>query len=76
LIWLSVDCTGRLIVFAIAAFITSVHVGFIPQAKHGGSGMDSGAVYGSKFEGTGFEKEQMVHIHVPVLFGTGSEVGR
>ena len=62
--------------FAIAAFITSVHFGGIPQAKHGGSGIDSGAVCGSKFEGTGFEKEQMVHIHVPVPLGVGSAVGR
>jgi hypothetical protein len=69
-------CAGRLIAFAMAALITSDHVGLIPQARHGGSGMDSGAVCGSKFEGTGFEKEQIGHIHVPVLFGAGSEVGR
>jgi hypothetical protein len=40
----SADCAGRLIVFAIAAFITSDHVGFIPQARHGGRGMASLAV--------------------------------
>lgn len=30
---------------------------------------------GSKFEGTGFEKEQMGHIHVAELAEEGSEVG-
>lgn len=38
--------------------------------------MVSGAVEGSKLEGTGFEKEQIGHIHVPVLLGEGSELGR
>jgi hypothetical protein len=38
--------------------------------------MVSGAVEGSKFDGTGFEKEQIGHIHVPVLLGKGSELGR
>lgn len=36
----------------------------IPQAKHGGNGVFAFAVPGSKFEGTGLEKEQIGQIHV------------
>lgn len=38
--------------------------------------MCSLAVVGSKFEGTGFEKEHIVHIQVAVLAGVGSGVGK
>jgi hypothetical protein len=72
----SADCTGRFIAFAIAAFITRAHVGLIPHAKHGGNGKSSSTVWGSKFEGTGFEKVQILHIHVPVLLGASSGLGR
>jgi hypothetical protein len=37
-------CAGRLMVFAIAAFITSDQAGLMPQARHGGSGIASLAV--------------------------------
>ncbi len=47
----------------------------MPQARHGGSGSRSLDVCGSKFEGTGFEKEQIGHIQVPVRLA-GSGVGR
>lgn len=50
--------------------------GFIPQAKHGANGLCALAVAGSKFEGTGFEKEQIGQIHVAELAGVGSGVGR
>lgn len=33
-------------------------------------------VTGSKFDGTGFEKEQIGQIHVALLAGAGSEAGR
>ena len=62
--------------FDIAAFITSAKVGLIPHAKHGARGVRSFAVCGSKFDGTGFEKEHIVQIQVAVLAGDGSGVGR
>lgn len=34
------------------------------------------AVAGSKFDGTGFEKEQIGQIQVALLVGEGSEVGK
>ena len=42
-------------------------MGRIPQAKHGASGVQGFATAGSKLEGTGFEREQIGHIHVAVL---------
>jgi hypothetical protein len=56
----------------IVAFKTCVRVGLIPQARHGGSGVCTFAVVGSKLEGTGFEKLQIVHTHVAVLSVGGS----
>jgi hypothetical protein len=38
--------------------------------------MSSLADVGSKFEGTGFEKEHIVQIQVAVLAGVGSGVGK
>jgi hypothetical protein len=55
-----------------AAFNTTENSGLMPQAKHGGSGNDSVAIVGSKFEGTGFEKEQMGQTHVPATTGDGA----
>jgi hypothetical protein len=40
--------------------------GFIPQAKHGGKGVEAVAVVGSKFEGTGLENEHIGHTQVTV----------
>ena len=47
----------------------------MPQAKQGGIGVFSFAAEGSKFDGTGFEKEQMGQIHVALvgIFGVGEE---
>lgn len=56
----------------IAAFSTVVKGGLIPHAKHGGSGTAAVAVAGSKFDGTGLEKEQIGQIHVAL---TGLEEG-
>jgi hypothetical protein len=49
---------------AIAALTTCTKGGLMPHAKHGGNGVCALAVAGSKFSGTGLEKEQMGHIHV------------
>ena len=48
---------------AIAAFTTCTVGGLIPQARHGGIGVRD-ARAGSKFEGTGFEKEHIGHTQV------------
>lgn len=54
----------------IAALRTVVNGGLIPQARHGGRFAAAVAVAGSKFEGTGLEKEHIGHIHV-ALTGLG-----
>ena len=51
----------------IAAFSTTAKGGLIPQARHGGKGKEALARLGSKLDGIGFEKEQIGHIHVPVV---------
>jgi len=56
----------------IVAFRTCASVGLMPQARHGGSGVWALAVVGSKLEGTGFEKLQMVQTQVAVLAEGGS----
>lgn len=48
----------------------------IPHARHGARGVCAPAVVGSKFEGTGLEKEQIGQIQVPVLVGVDSAVGK
>jgi len=48
----------------------------MPQARHGGNGVRSLAVAGSKLEGTGFEKVQIGQTHVALLGGAGSGGGR
>jgi hypothetical protein len=65
-----------LVLLDIEALRTSEKGGFIPQARQGANGVCPFEVSGSKFEGTGFEKEQIGHIHVAVLAGVGSDVGR
>lgn len=47
----------------------------IPQARHGASGVWALAVVGSKLEGTGLEKLQMVQTQVAMLAGAGSTGG-
>jgi hypothetical protein len=67
---------GRLLAFVIAAFKTCASVGLIPQARHGGKGVCTFAAVGSKLEGTGFEKLQIVHSQVAAVAAGGVEGGR
>lgn len=62
---------ARLVAFDIEAFRTCANVGLMPQARHGGSGVCMFAVVGSKFDGTGLEKLQMVQTQVAALAGSG-----
>jgi hypothetical protein len=59
---------GLLDIAAMAALTTSTVGGLIPQARHGGMGVRE-AREGSKFEGTGFENEQIGHTHVALCWG-------
>ena len=60
--------TGIRLAFAATAALSTIEKdGLIPQARHGGSGNNSVAVVGSKFAGTGLEKEQMGHTQVPMI---------
>lgn len=56
---------------AIAAFTTCTVGGLIPQARHGGIGVRDASA-GSKFEGTGFEKEHIGHTQVALCCGAGA----
>ena len=56
---------------AIAAFTTCTVGGLIPQARHGGMGVREASA-GSKFEGTGFEKEHIGHTQVALCCGAGA----
>lgn len=47
----------------------------MPHAMHGGSGVCTFAVAGSKLDGTGFENVQIVQTHVAVLGGGFSTGG-
>lgn len=67
---------GRFAALDIAALSTCAKGGFMPQAKHGGSGVCIVAVEGSKFDGTGFENVHMGQIQVALLAVVGSEGGR
>lgn len=66
---------ARLVALEIAALSTWVKVGFIPHARHGGSGVCTFAVAGSKLDGTGFENVQIVQTQVAVLGGGCSTGG-
>jgi hypothetical protein len=72
---LGVPPLGRLDRAAMAALTTCTSGGFIPQARHGGRGVRSFAVLGSKLDGTGLEKEQMGQIQVVFasLAGAGED---
>lgn len=65
----------RLVAFEMVALRIWVKVGLIPQAKQGGRVVCSLAVVGSKLDGTGLEKLQMVHTHVAELAGGVSTGG-
>lgn len=59
----------------IAALSRVANETLIPQARHGGSGVEEAfAVSGLKFDGTGFTKLQIVHIQV--AFSTGADTER
>lgn len=60
------DGAALLLAFDIAALSTWLNVGLMPHARHGGKGVWALAVVGSKFEGTGFEKLQIVQTHVAI----------
>jgi len=66
---------GRFDKAAIAALTTCTRGGLMPQARHGGKGVRSFAVLGSKLDGTGFENEQMGHIQVAFGSRTGAGEG-
>lgn len=55
---------ARFVAAAIADLRIVVKGGFIPHAKHGGNGVEAVAVVGSKFEGTGLEKEHIEQTQV------------
>jgi len=55
---------GRFDMAAIAALTTRTNGGFIPHARQGDKGVLAFAILGSKFDGTGFENEQIGQIHV------------
>lgn len=61
----------RLVALVMEAFSTCASVGLMPQARHGGNGVWMFAVVGSKLDGTGFEKVQMVQTQVAALAGSG-----
>lgn len=67
---------GRLLALEMAALRTCVKLGLMPHARHGGSGVWAFAEVGSKFDGTGLEKLQMVHTHVPEVTAGGFAAGR
>lgn len=71
----SICGVGLFTIAATAALTTCMRGGFMPQARHGGSGVCAFAVTGSKFDGTGLEKEQMGHTHVAFSVGTGAGTG-
>lgn len=57
----------RLATLDIAALRTSVKAGLMPQAKQGGNGVCAVAVVGSKLEGTGLGKLQILQTQVAWL---------
>ena len=60
-----------LVTLDMAALRIWVRVGLIPHAKHGGRGVCAFAIVGSKFEGTGFGKLQIVQTQVALLACVG-----
>lgn len=66
---------GRFDMDAIAAFTTCTKEGLIPQARHGGRGVRSFAVLGSKLDGTGFAREHIGQIQVALGSLTGAGDG-
>lgn len=65
---------GLLVALDIVAFNTCVKAGLIPHARQGGRGVCAWAVEGSKLEGTGFGKLQMVQTQVAEVVGAGLAV--
>lgn len=69
------DGGGRLAALEMKAFRRRILAGLTPHAKHGAICRSSGNS-GSKFDGTGFENEHIVHIQLAVRLGEGSAEGR
>lgn len=69
------EADRRLLAFMMAAFSTCAKVGLIPQARHGGSVVWAFAAAGSKLDGTGLEKLQMVQTQVADVTEGGSGGG-
>lgn len=67
------DCL--FVALEMVAFKTCVRAGLIPHAKQGGRGVCSLAVVGSKLDGTGFGKLQMVQTHVAEVAGAELAAG-
>lgn len=61
-----------LVALLMAAFSTWIKAGLMPHARHGGRGVCAFAAAGSKLEGTGLEKVQIVQTHVAEDAGDGS----
>lgn len=59
----------------MAAFTTCIVGGLMPQARHGGIGVRDASA-GSKFDGTGFEKEQMGQTQDADIDGGGAGLFR
>lgn len=59
----------------MAALVTCTSDGLMPHARQGGRGVCSFTKFGSKFDGTGFEKEHIGQIHVAVLSLAGAGEG-
>lgn len=73
---LDVGPLGRLAMAAMAALTTCTRGGLMPHARQGDNGVCAFAVAGSKFDGTGFEKEQIGQIHVALASRGGAGDGR
>jgi hypothetical protein len=56
-----------------AAFKTCAKSGLMPHVRQGGNGNASVTTVASKFDGTGFEKAQMVQIQLPLSI-CGAEI--
>lgn len=63
------------VIAANAALTTRSNGGFMPHARHGGSGVRAFAVAGSKLDGTGLEKEHIGQTHVALVAGVGAGDG-
>ena len=66
---------GLFDIAAMAALTTCMVGGLMPQARHGGIGVREASA-GSKFDGTGFEKEHIGQTQDAVIEGAGAGLFR